>query len=102
MSIIEVTICADCHLAGVSKAQSRLRLTHREPINGQCIQVSGFIPPVDRKLSGMRTSIGTADPSWNVDYAGILKIVYTDNSSTFSCFPLSIYSDNPTPDTHSS
>lgn len=45
LTIIEVTICTDCRLAGVSKAQFRLCLTHRAIINYECTQVRGFIPP---------------------------------------------------------
>ena len=41
----EVTVCTDCRLAGVSKAQFRLCLTHRVTIDYQYIQVSNLIPP---------------------------------------------------------
>jgi multiple RNA-binding domain-containing protein 1 len=45
LTIFEAAICTDCRLAGVSKAQFRLCLTHRAIIDYQSIQVSSFIPP---------------------------------------------------------
>ncbi|KAH9039133.1 hypothetical protein EDB85DRAFT_2132081 [Lactarius pseudohatsudake] len=51
--LLLVTIRADCRLAGVSKVQFRFCLTHREAINGQCIQIHIPVDSVTKESKGL-------------------------------------------------